>query len=176
MRRIGIGITLALAAALAGCGGKEGREVASGTVSDGEGGTADYSVRESGDGTAMTVKTEKGTAVIRTGKDAGKFPTGFTLYPGATITSGTAVSNDAEAGGGGSVIAFESSDDPAAIIAHYKQQAKAAGYAIEGEMAMNNGTTGETMMVGGTRGDAGFSLTATRAADKTSATFITGLQ
>jgi hypothetical protein len=174
MRRIGI--TIALMIGLAGCGGKEGREVASGTVSDGEGGTADYSIREEGDGTSMTIKTEKGTAVVRTGADAAKFPIGFSLYPGAKVTSGTTVSEAAAAGDGGSVIAFESADDPSKVIAHYKQQAKAAGYAIEGEMAMNNGTAGETMMVGGTRGESGFSLTVTRAADKTTGTFITGLQ
>lgn len=169
-RMMGACVGLAL---LAACGSNEGQEVASGTVKGEDGKTADYSVRQNGDDTTMTVKSEDGEAVIRTGGDvAGALPEGLALYPGATVTNSIAVSSD-QPGKGGAQVSFETVDPAAKVVAWYRAAAEKAGYKIETEL-----TTGDLAMVGGRKGegDAGkaFQLMVNKSEGKSIVTLIAG--
>lgn len=159
-------VAIAAVLVLAGCGNSN--EIASGTVTDGNGDAARYSVKQDGATTTTTVTTDEGTAVVRTGDAEAALPPGLALYPGAKLTSSTTV----EGGGAdksGTILSFESPDSPGEITAFYKAAAQKAGYAIEGEVKM-----GEMEMLGGKSGDKGFNLTVNRTGAVSSATLIAG--
>lgn len=163
-------VAIALALALTACG-KEGREVASGTVTDGEGNQASYSVRDQGDGKTVTVKSADGTATIRTGDADAALPAGLALYPGAKVTSSMTMASDKEPGHG-AMLSFETADTPAQVIAFYKNAATSAGYTIGGEVK-----TGEMEMLTTKKGEkGGFVLTAAKSPAGTAATLIGGAQ
>lgn len=119
---------------LAACGGDDGREVASGTVTDADGKSTDYSVTQSGDGDEgqVTIKTDEGSVQFGSGAGNAKLPDGFTLYPGAKLTGGM---NSAAEGKSATIANFEVKAKGADVIAHYRKQAEAQGMKIKGEMS-----------------------------------------
>lgn len=63
-------------------------------------------------------------------------PAGFTLFPGATVKSNTALQMGE---GKAAVVAFDSDAAPAAIAAHYRRQAQSAGMDITHDVAGASG-------------------------------------
>lgn len=89
-------------------------------------------------------------------------PPGFTAYPGAQVTSSTAIST----GTGGGVILVMQTDDPVAeVIDFYTTQATAAGVRLEGTV-----TTGSNTLIGG-EGEGGLAFS-TSAADGPDGTIV----
>lgn len=134
--------------ALAACGGNdaseaskgEGKEVASGSVVT-EDGEAQYSVRQDGENSTVTVTGPDGqTGKFMSGEAAANFLPDFApLYPGAKVVGGAG--GDSSTGKGG-MINFETGDAPEKVIAWYKAAAEKAGLKVAGEM-----TTPEMRMV-----------------------------
>lgn len=134
--------------ALTACGGNdaseaskgEGKEIASGSVAT-EDGEAQYSVRQDGDTSTVTVTGPDGqTGKFMSGEGAADFLPDFApLYPGAKVVGGAG--GDSNTGKGG-MVNFETGDAPEKVVAWYKAQAEKAGLKIAGEM-----TTPEMRMV-----------------------------
>lgn len=134
--------------ALAACGGNdaseaskgEGKEVASGSVDTADG-EAQYSVRQDGENSTVTVTGPDGqTGKFMSGEAAANFLPDFApLYPGAKVVGGAG--GDSSTGKGG-MINFETGDAPEKVIAWYKAAAEKAGLKVAGEM-----TTPEMRMV-----------------------------
>lgn len=161
-------IAAVLLLGLAACGEKE---KASGTVVGADGEKATYKVTEKDGESKLTIKSDKGSAEISTGKDGTALPAGFTLYPGATVTSSMRMSSE-EKGQSGTVLSFESADMPDKIVAFYRATAEKAGYKIGSEMK-----TGEMEMLSGKNAkDESFTLTASREDDKTNVSMIGGVR
>ncbi|MXO72037.1 hypothetical protein [Alteraurantiacibacter buctensis] len=81
-------------------------------------------------------------------------PPGFTAYPGAQVTSSTAIAT----GTGGGVILVMQTDDPVAdVIEFYTTQATAAGVRLDGTV-----TTGSNTLIGG-EGEDGLAFSASAA-------------
>ena len=152
MQRIGAGgAYLALLVMLAACGSETLGEF---TTEDGE--NAEYTVDKATGETSMTIKGKDGTATLRSGADVPvSLPDGFSLFPGSTVVSNTVVN---QPDGQGTMVAFEAPAPADTVIAHYREQAEAAGFDIQIEMNTNG-----TAMVGGERkaDSASFSITAT---------------
>jgi hypothetical protein len=125
---------IAPALLLAACGGSGESEIASGTVTDADGKSVDYSVTQSGDGDdgKVTIKTSEGEMQFGSGAGNAKMPDGFTLYPGAKLTGGM---NSAAEGKTATMANFEVAGKGADVIAHYRKQAEAQGMKIMGEMS-----------------------------------------
>lgn len=129
----------ALALLLSACNSEQ-----SGTITTPEGETADYTIDETSGETTMRIKTPEGDATMRSGARVPiTLPDGFTLYPGSNVVTNTVVNQPK---GTGTMVVFEAPVDASAIIAHFKQAAIKAGYAIEVEATMN-----ETVMISGKR-------------------------
>ncbi|QZH75199.1 MAG: hypothetical protein JY451_00760 [Erythrobacter sp.] len=161
MRTIGTGLAAALL--LAGCGGSD-----SGTIET-EDGTVEYDADQSGDEAQIRFTDKDGNeTVINSGTDvAASLPDGFTVYPGAQVASSSVMSG---ADGQGSMTVMTSSDSPEEMVAHYRQQAEAAGFVIEMEM-----TTNDTMMIGGEGPDGqAFSFNASRSGEESSGMLMVG--
>lgn len=127
----------ALALGAASCGSSE-----SGTVETEDGEVA-YEV-DRGDGeTTATFTGENGEEMtFRTGADDDvELPSGFTLYPGATVLSSTRVDSGE---GGGTMVSMQVDAAPDEVVAFYREQAESAG--VEIRMEMN---AGDTRIVGG---------------------------
>lgn len=142
----------------------------SGTITTPEGESADYTIDNASGETRMTITTPKGEARMRSGEAVPvTLPDGFTLYPGSKIITSTVVN---QPDGTGTMVMFEAPGEAAAIIAHFKQAASKAGYAIEIEATMN-----KTMMLAGKRKDSGASFmvsTGAEADGKTSGQLVIG--
>ncbi|MEM8724949.1 MAG: hypothetical protein AAGE86_05435 [Pseudomonadota bacterium] len=133
MRFVLTSITCASALALSACGSER-----SGTITNEDGETVEYSVDGDGDeGMTTRITGPDGEEVIaRTGGDVtAELPSGFKLYPGAKIVSNTSVTNSTE--GTGSMIMFESDDSPQEIADFYRAQAEKAGITIQIDADMN---------------------------------------
>jgi len=155
----------AVLALLAGCSSEK-----SGTITTPEGESAEYTIDEASGETSMTIKTPGGEATMRSGAGVPvKLPDGFTLYPGSKVVTNTVVN---QPDGAGTMVVFEAPGDAGAIIAHFKQAATKAGYAIEIEANMN-----ETMMLSGKRAGDGTSFmvsTGAKVDGKTSGQLVIG--
>jgi hypothetical protein len=162
-----VSLPLLAALTLTACSGE--REIASGTVDDGKGGTASYSVSESGEGVNATVKTEDGEVNFSSG-DGGKIalPLGIKLYPGAQVQS-SAIGN--ANGQSSAMVVLSSEDSQDKVIDYYRQQLAGAGVKIEAEV-----TTGDMKMIGGKSGDGtGFNINTVPGEDgKVTVTIIAG--
>jgi hypothetical protein len=91
---------------------------------------------------------------LRSGTDVPvSLPQGFSLFPGSKVVTNTVVN---QPDGQGTMVVFEAQAPADTIIAHYREQAKAAGFEIQLEM-----TTNGTTMVGGERKGDGSSLSVT---------------
>jgi hypothetical protein len=160
MRKFSLGIAALL---LAGCGSSD-----SGTVET-EDGTVEYDVERGGGEAQMRFTDDEGNeTTINAGADvAASLPDGFTVYPGAQVASSTVMSGNE---GQGSMTVMTSSASPQDMIAHYRRQAEAAGFAIEMEM-----TTNDTMMIGGEGpGGQSFSFNASPSGGETTGMLMIG--
>ena len=154
-RIVARGAGLALMMTLAACGSET-----SGEFTTDDGANAEYTVDKATGETSMTIKGKDGTATLRSGSDVPlTLPDGFSLFPGSTVVSNTVVN---QPDGRGTMVAFEATAPADSVIAHFREQAEAAGFNIEIEMNTNG-----TMMVGGQRkaDSASFSVTATAGDD-----------
>jgi len=137
------------ALALAACGSETSGEFA---TEDGR--NAEYTIDKNTGETSMTVEGPDGTATLRSGAGVPvSLPDGFTLFPGSKVVTNTVVN---QPGGQGTMITFEADAPAAAVVAHYRDAAKAAGFDIQLEMNTNG-----TRMVGGERKGDGSSLSVT---------------
>ncbi|MBD2841281.1 hypothetical protein [Erythrobacter rubeus] len=159
-------ITIACAATLlSACGSETSGEF---TTADGE--TGEYSIDNSTGETTATIETADGTATLRSGADVPvDLPDGFSLYPGASVVTNTVVNQ----GEGTRVVllSFESNDSPEDIADYYKDQAEAAGIAIEVDATINGGR----MLAGKAQDGSVFAVNATAEDGKTSGQLTTGL-
>jgi hypothetical protein len=80
-------------------------------------------------------------------------PAGFSLFPGSKVVTNTVVD---QPDGKGTMITFEAAAPADAVVSHYRNQAKAAGFDIQLEMNTNG-----TQMIGGERKGDGTSLSVT---------------
>ena len=134
---------------LAACGSETSGEF---TTEDGQ--NAEYTIDKDTGETSMTVEGPDGTATMRSGANVPvSLPDGFSLFPGSKVVTNTVVN---QPDGKGTMITFEAAAPADKIIAHYREQAKAAGFDIQLEMNTNG-----TMMVGGERKGDGSSLSVT---------------
>jgi hypothetical protein len=134
---------------LTACGSETSGEF---TTADGE--NAEYTIDKDSGETSMTVNGPDGTATLRSGTDVPvKLPDGFTLFPGTKVVTNTVVN---QPDGQGTMITFETGAPAEKVVAHYRDQAKAAGFDIQLEMNTNG-----TMLIGGERKDDGSSLSVT---------------
>lgn len=140
--------------ALGACGSETPSEFA---ADDGE--NAEYTIDQETGETSMTVKGPNGTASLRSGTDVPvTLPDGFSLFPGSTVITNTVVSQD---DGQVTMVMFETAGAADKVVAHYRDQAKAAGFDIQLEMNTNG-----TMMIGGERKGDGASLSVTATANE----------
>ncbi len=165
MRKTMLALVGSAAITLAGCGSETSGEF---TTDDGE--TAEYTIDKDSGETSMTVEGPDGTATLRSGADlAVEMPAGFSLFPGSTVLTNTVVN---QPDGKGTMVMFESDGTADAVMAHYRNQAEAAGFDIQLEMNTNG-----SMMIGGERKADGstMSITATaNAGEKTTGQIIIG--
>lgn len=139
MRRLAMVLVGGAAAVLAACGSETSGEF---TTEDGE--TAEYTIDKDSGETSMTIDGPDGTATLRSGADVPvSLPDGFSLFPGSTVITNTVVNQD---DGQGTMVMFETKGAADKVIAHYREQAKAAGFDIQLEMNTNG-----TQMIGGER-------------------------
>lgn len=165
MRTTALVLATSAALALAACGSETKGEF---TTEDGE--NAEYTIDKDSGETSMTIKSEDGTATLRSGSEVPvNLPSGFSLFPGSKVVTNTVVK---QPDGQGTMVMFEADAQPDAVIAHYREQAKAAGFAIELEM----NTNGTTMIVGKREADgSSLSVTAT-SGEPTTGQIIIGSQ
>jgi hypothetical protein len=122
------------------------------TTEDGE--TAEYTIDKSTGETTMTLESEGGTATLRSGADVPvALPEGFSLYPGAKVITNTVIN---QPDGRGTMVMFETNDAADKVIAHFRQQAEDAGFAIQIDADMNG-----SRMIGGERKSDGSTLSVT---------------
>ncbi len=99
---------------------------------------------ESGEVSA-TITNDEGTATLQSGeKSVAKLPMGFSLFPGAEVVNSTTFERD---GTTISITSLASDASPAQLVAHYREEAEAAGIEIKLEMSVNDG-----QMIGGDDG------------------------
>lgn len=145
MRKVALAIAggpaLALSLTLAACGSETSGEF---TTEDGE--NAEYTIDKDPGETSMTIEGKNGTATMRSGADVPvTLPDGFSLYPGSRVVTNTVVN---QPDGQGTMVMFETDAAADKVVAHFREQAKAAGFDIQLEMNTNG-----TEMIGGERKD-----------------------
>jgi hypothetical protein len=137
MRKMALVIAGGAALSLAGCGSETSGEF---TTEDGE--NAEYTIDKDSGETSMTIEGKDGTATMRSGADVPvSLPAGFSLYPGSKVVTNTVVN---QPDGQGTMVMFETDAAADKVIAHFREQAKAAGFDIQLEMNTNG-----TQMIGG---------------------------
>ena len=87
--------------------------------------------------TVARVRTADGTAEMRSGQKVPvKLAAGFTVFPGASVSSNTTVTQN---GSRGSIVAFETDASPEEVAEFYRDQARAARIEIEVELTVDDG-------------------------------------
>lgn len=163
MRKTALIVAGGAAVLLAACGSETSGEF---TTEDGK--NAEYSIDKDTGETSMTVEGPDGTATLRSGTDVPvTLPTGFSLFPGSKVITNTVVK---QPDGTGTMISFETDAPSDTVVAHYRNQAKSAGFDIQLEMNTNG-----TQMIGGERKSDGSSLSVTATSgDMTTGQIIIG--
>jgi ABC-type glycerol-3-phosphate transport system substrate-binding protein len=125
---------------------------------------ADVSATAEGD-TRIALQGDDGERVTIQGGQSGQtdLPDGFTVYPGATVTSSTTINTGT---GGGVIMVMSSPDGAEKVIDFYRTQAEAAGVTIS-----QNATAGNNRIIGGQSAD-GLALTASAAPGVNGVTII----
>lgn len=152
-------ITSAAALMVAGCGSEKS------ATFETEDGTGTYTVDNASGDVSMEFSGNDGETVsINSGANVSvDLPSGFTLYPGATVVSSTTVNQQDSRG---SILMLTTSATPEQVVAHYRRQAEAAG--VEIQMEMN--TADSRMINGEGPGGLTFSVSANASgSDETSA-------
>lgn len=104
----------------------------------------------------MTIPDKNGSVTVVSGpKVAVSLPNGLSLFPGSRVNGNSQVTRSG--GGQDTLVTFEADAPAADVIAHYREQAKAAGYAIRLEAE-----TGDTFILVAERGGAKLTATATQ--------------
>lgn len=156
-------LAAAAAIALTACGSEQ-----SGTFEGEDGETGTYSVDEDDGVTRAEIKTSDGTAKMESGAGVtAKLPAGFSIFPGAKVVTTTNISSG---DGSGTLVSLTSTEAPEKLVSHYKKQAEAAGIDIQMEMKTEDGT----MIAGEGKNGTGFSFTASKTDEGTSATLMVG--
>lgn len=159
MRTVALFVAGTAAVVLAACGSETSGEL---TTADGE--SAEYTVDEDSGETSMTVEGPDGTTTLRSGAEVPvNLPDGFSLFSASKVVSNTVVK---QADGQGTMVMFETDAAADKVIAHYREQAKAAGFDIQIEMNTNG-----TMMIGGERKGDGSTFSVTASAGEGAGTF-----
>lgn len=129
---------------------------------------SEYTIDDKTGETRMTIKVPEGTASLRSGaKVPLNLPAGFTLFPGATVVTNTVVK---QPDGHGTMVSFETDAPADDVIAHYRAEAEAAGFALEVEVNTNG-----SHLIGGVRKGDGSHLSVTATQGKpTTAQLIIG--
>ena len=151
MRNAAVCLFVTTGLLLAACGSETSGEF---TTEDGK--NAEYTIDKDSGETSMTIKGEDGDATLRSGANVPvSLPDGFTLFPGSRVVTNTVVD---QPDGKGTMVTFEADAPAGTVLSHYRDAAKAAGFAIQLELNTNG-----TLMVGGERSSDGssFSVTAT---------------
>jgi hypothetical protein len=158
MRNGALVLASGAAPTLGACGSETTGEI---TTADGE--KAEYTLDTDGGETAMTIRSEDGTATMRSGdKVAVELRECFTSFTGAKVITNAVVNQADEKG---TMVMFETSDPTERVIAHFRKQAKDAGFEIGLEV-----NSGGTRMIGGERKRDGSSLSVTATANEGDAT------
>lgn len=135
-------ITLAMAASLllAACGSDD----------------VDTSASAGADSGGISITGDNGERVQVAGGDeaVAALPPGFSSYPGAQITSSTAISTG---DGGGVILVMTTSDSVDQVIEYYTTQATAAGVRLDGQVRTDSNT-----LIGG-EGEGGLAFSASAA-------------
>lgn len=158
-------LTATLALTLAACGAET-----SGTFTDEDGETGEYTIDNSTGETTARIETEEGTATLRSGSNVPVvLPAGFSVYPGANVVTNTVVK---QGEGSGTLVTMQSADSPEDVAAFYKEQAEKAGVTIQMEMSTNG-----AQIVGGESADGlTFSIMASPSSEGTTAQLTVGSQ
>lgn len=102
----------------------------------------------------MTIEREDGEVRLRSGAEvAVALPEGFTLFPGTKVRENARVTRS---GSEAMLLTFEADAPAEEIVAHYRDAAKAAGFAIEVDL-----DTGGSRTVSAVRADDDATLTVT---------------
>ena len=103
-----------------------------GTFDTADGGEGSYAIDEDGDTVTAEITGGDGEQMsLEIGGDLdAALPSGFTVYPGASVEQTASMGRGEESG---SMVALESSASTAELIAHYRREAEAAGYEVEME-------------------------------------------
>jgi hypothetical protein len=165
MRKTALVMAGAAVLTLTACGSETSGEF---TTEDGQ--NAEYTIDKNTGEASMTIKSKDGEATLRSGVDVPvSLPDGFSLFPGSKIVTNTVVK---QPDGQGTMITFEVDALADKVIAHYREQAKLAGFEIQLEMNTNG-----TLMVGGERKGDGSSMSVTATgSDPTTGQIIIGTQ
>lgn len=158
MHKVALALAGGAALMLAACGSETSGEF---TTENGE--NAEYTIDKDSGETSMTITGEDGTATMRSGADVPvSLPDGFSLFPGSTVVTNTVVN---QPDGQGNMVMFETDAPADKVIAHYREQAMAAGFDIQLEMNANG-----TQMIGGERKSDGATLSVTASASEDAGT------
>ena len=166
-----VAATILAVLALGACSSEKGDDAASGT------GEAAQSVqprgsydidRETGETRARFTDNDGTTTIMRSGEKVPvRLPSGFTVYPDATVTNNTRVE---QADGLLVLINLETDAPLDELVGYYRNEADAAGIDVATSLQ-----SGPMTMIGGENGDGtSFSLTATRDRDTTRAQLSIG--
>ena len=154
-------LALSLGLALTACGSETATSDESGigaSVEQDSGGAMTAQVR--GDnGETIDIASDPGAPV--------NLPDGFTLYPGAQVTSNTTM---AMGEGNAAIISFDTEASPEDIVAHYRAEAEAAGIPVTAEASMGATRT----IVGDAENGDSFQLTAEPEGEGSTATLMVG--
>ena len=103
------------------------------------------SIEQTGNDGAMTaqIRGDNGQTIDIASDPAApvNLPDGFTLFPGAKVTSNTSM---AMGEGNAAIISFDSASSPERIVAHYRAEAEAAGIPVTAEVS-----AGDTRSIAG---------------------------
>lgn len=117
--------------------------------------TTEHTIDPATGETRITIPQKDGIATLRSGQKVPvTLPEGFSLFPGARVVGNSLVTRTG--GGQNALVTFDTDAPAAQVIAHYREQAKAAGFVIAIEL-----TTGDTTILVAERKGDGTRLSAT---------------
>lgn len=146
------------------------RSETSGELTTEAGENAEYTIDKVTGETSMTIMGEDGIASLRSGSAVPvNLPSGFSLFPGTRVVTNTVVNKP---DGQRTMVMFQADAKSDAVIAHYREQAKAAGFVIELEMDTN----GTTMIAGKRESDRSNLLITATSGEPTTGQIIIGSQ